>query len=549
MEILYPSSLSGYHVGVIYNELPITGHEYLEKMIQLPIRLPVIDTVNVREFLEECSAGWMALIDKKYNPEGLRSGFSRDEELDVKEEFYISPCPKLLDFFAKSIPPKPRKIKRVALLFESKLKLLGDMSYDVELVAKVTLLELFAPKLLRFIQNNGYTTIYNRLCHFREVEHLLSKKNQEKNSDIILNDLADTPTIEKYIKRTKTDDLSAYTQKEQDVLLKVMGIVQEHYSSRITFDLDYIFTEKIDASKLKLVMELQEEQSKNIESLKVSTSAFSEEMLQKLFRPGDVDAWREALVEYDAQIDLETLNNLIIDAQKKKDNTFNDLPFIANPEWVGEVAKYVSDDDYLELLNASHNARFKTNKSLDFEIDMFQMTFAEYDRYCEIEKINKLKDYGWGRGRRPLIYVSWNNAYGYVKWLNTKKIGIYKLPSSKEWSLACLIFDQDIWHIEDEDDVLDLTEYAWYDKNSYGKTHRVGEKKPNACGLYDTYGNVWEWCEDWEDVQYGDDAVYKMIQGGSWSTSVELMQKLNFRNYPEISNDNIGFRLQRTLRS
>jgi len=546
----YRDYLSIYHSndtegaqGVLQHELPITGHEYLEKMIQLPIRLPVIDTVNVRAFLEEHSGGWISIVDKKYN-----------EELEEERKGLTAPSERLLDFFAKTIPPKPRKIKRTALLFESKLKLLEGLSYDMMLVAKITLLELFAPKLLRYIQNNGYTIIYNRLCHFREVEYFLEQEGlsederEEENTDeILLNDLSEVKNIEKYIKRSKEKDPSAYTQKEQNVLLKLMSIVEEHYSSRITFDLDHIFTEKIDASKLKMVIEMREEQHKTTVNRQKPIASFDRDTLQRLFRSGDTDAWREALAERDAMIDSSGLAVLIEKAQEEKDTTFNDLPFIANPEWVGIVAEYLDEPAYLVLLNASHDERFKTAKNLNFEIDMFQMTFAEYDKYCELTNKEKPKDYGWGRGRRPVIYVNWNDADEYIKWINNKNIGIYKLPTSTEWSLACNHKKENIWYFGDSAKM--LHKYAWYVKNSDGKTHPVGILIANNVKLYDMYGNVWEWCEDWEENQYGDTEVYKMINGGSWSGSAELTRNKRFRNYPEISNDNIGFRLQRSLRS
>jgi len=111
----YRDYLSIYHnkdtedaKGVLQHELPITGHEYLEKMIQLPIRLPVIDTVNVREFLEEHSQGWLKYLKTD-------EGQSQLEPLDMTErkiEIHKAPYEVLLDFFESRIPPKPRKIKR-----------------------------------------------------------------------------------------------------------------------------------------------------------------------------------------------------------------------------------------------------------------------------------------------------------------------------------------------------------------------------------------------------------------------------------------------------
>jgi len=535
----YRDYLSIYHSndtegaqGVLQHELPITGHEYLEKMIQLPIRLPVIDTVNVRAFLEEHSGGWISIVDKKYN-----------EELEEERKGLTAPSERLLDFFAKTIPPKPRKIKRTALLFESKLKLLEGLSYDMMLVAKITLLELFAPKLLRYIhiQNNGYTIIYNRLCHFREVEYFLEQEGlsederEEENTDeILLNDLSEVKNIEKYIKRSKEKDPSAYTQKEQNVLLKLMNIVEEHYSSRITFDLDHIFTEKIDASKLKMVIEMREEQHKIAVNRQKSIASFDSDTLQRLFRPGDTDAWREALAERDAMIDSSNLIVLIEKAQEEKDTTFNDLPFIANPEWVGIVAEYLEELEYFVLLKASHNERFKTAKNLNFEIDMFQITFAEYDKYCNITKKAKPRDEGWGRGRRPVIFVSFPHVKNYIAWLNKNMTRIYSLPQEEDWNLYRGKFQKGE----------KLRNFMWSSNNSGRKTHMVGKLKSNEFGLYDIYGNVWEWSEDFHDNKIES----KKLFGGSWKLSIDYFEK-PYRAKVVVSKNDVGFRLQRTLHS
>jgi len=554
----YRDYLSIYHhkdtqgtQGAMQHELPITGHEYLEKMIQLPIRLPVIDTVNVREFLKEHSSGWIKLIDEKGNPKNLRSSVFRNEILDTDEEFYISPVDKLLDFLSVAIPPKPRKIKRTAKLFETKLRLLDKSQLleevDYMFVAKLTLLDLFAPKLLRFIQNNGYGLIFNSLCYFRDAEYMAiqdenaflrrSVEPREANQ----NSLMDKNIILEYIENKFCIDIeeNGYTTKEQDTLKRVMRIVEEHYASRTVFDLDMIFNTSYDTEKLKLILELQKNKTEKV--ILKNIKQFSNEFNTRLFRGGDVDAWKDVLSEHNTMISPEQLQELIGKASDKKDKTFNNLPFIANPEWVGQIAKFVDEGDYIIFLKASHDARFKTIKDKT-QIDMFQMTFAEYDKYCDIQGIEKPKDEGWGRGRRPVINVSWNDATKYVEWLSEFLDIKYALPNKDEWYLACNNGKDTKRHFGDDES--QLREYAWYNENTESKSHPVGEKKPNTLGLYDMHGNVWEWCEDW----YDEDKDTKVLRGGSWfDVSSDIKSAIHYWDSPTYSNFNVGFRLQRTL--
>ena len=100
----------------------------------------------------------------------------------------------------------------------------------------------------------------------------------------------------------------------------------------------------------------------------------------------------------------------------------------------------------------------------------------------------------------PVVNVSWNDAAAFCQWLSRKEGKEYRLPTEAQWEYACRAGSTTRYSFGD--DATSLGEYAWYAGNSGSKTHPVGEKKPNAWGLYDMHGNVWEWCADWFAADY-----------------------------------------------
>ena len=133
--------------------------------------------------------------------------------------------------------------------------------------------------------------------------------------------------------------------------------------------------------------------------------------------------------------------------------------------------------------------------------------------------------------------VSWNDAVAYCAALTTRGRNAgripadyeYRLPTEAEWEYACRSGTTTAFSYGNDNppDYDSLTHYGWYSGNSGGTTHPVGQKLPNAWGLYDMHGNVWEWCQDWYTQLLPGGSVTdptaprvgsnRMMRGGCWS--------------------------------
>jgi len=154
----------------------------------------------------------------------------------------------------------------------------------------------------------------------------------------------------------------------------------------------------------------------------------------------------------------------------------------------------------------------------------------------------------------PVENVSWNDVQNFITKVNEKEgSDKYRLPSEAEWEYAARAGTTTRYSFGDNES--DLIEYAWYNANSDGRTHPVGQKKPNPWGLFDMHGNVWEWVQDeWHDSYNGapydssawedGSGAFRVFRGGGWSSYARICRSADRRSSdPGDRSSNMGFRL------
>jgi formylglycine-generating enzyme required for sulfatase activity len=146
--------------------------------------------------------------------------------------------------------------------------------------------------------------------------------------------------------------------------------------------------------------------------------------------------------------------------------------------------------------------------------------------------------------KNPVETVSWNDATDFCRKASQKTGGTCSLPSVAQWTYACLAGETGDYGFAGG--AGQLGDYAWYDGNSGNTTHPVGQKKPNAWGLYDMHGNVWEWCEDEE----GSGTGTRALRGGGWSDDAGSC-RASYRYWlsPADADYDRGFRVDVSVRT
>ena len=220
-----------------------------------------------------------------------------------------------------------------------------------------------------------------------------------------------------------------------------------------------------------------------------------------------------------------------------------------------------------------------------FELAAKELSFAEYDAFCEATGREKPDDRGWGRGDRPVIYISWYDAVAYCNWLSGEagyrpvyqidgnsvtadwSANGYRLPTEAEWEYAAREGGKQV-RFGNGQDLADPAQMNFNASGSYKKPYSVvgeyrqrtvpvGSFAPNALGLYDMSGNVWEWCWDWyggyseaaqTDPRGPQQGSNRVGRGGGWFDNPVLCRvALRLSGDPGSRGSYLGFRLARSF--
>jgi formylglycine-generating enzyme required for sulfatase activity len=183
--------------------------------------------------------------------------------------------------------------------------------------------------------------------------------------------------------------------------------------------------------------------------------------------------------------------------------------------------------------------------SQDFYLGKFTVTQAQWET---VMGNNPSKFKG---ANLPVEKVAWDDCQEFIRNLNATCKGAFRLPTEAEWEYACRAGSNGEYCFGDNE--TQLGDYAWYSANSGKQTQPVGKKRPNAWGLHDMHGNVFEWCQDWHntypsgratDPQGASSGSFRVYRGGCWSRNAnEAMSAHRISCAPNHRYDILGFRL------
>jgi formylglycine-generating enzyme required for sulfatase activity len=243
---------------------------------------------------------------------------------------------------------------------------------------------------------------------------------------------------------------------------------------------------------------------------------------------------------------------------KKKKETSNDNPnrnydiSVLGIEWIDiSAGEFQMGDNFNE--GWSDERPVHTVYLDSYKVSRYEVTFDQYDRFCDDTGWSKPDDQGWGRGNRPVINVSWNDADAFCDWLSQKTGKNIHLPTEAQWEKAARGTDQRRYPWGNSSPNSTRCNYNTYE----GRTQPVGSYPSGVSpyGVHDMAGNVFEWCSDWYSSDYYSSSprnnptgplsgTLRVLRGGSWYYPPRYLRSAaRYYNGPSYTYFHIGFRL------
>jgi len=239
----------------------------------------------------------------------------------------------------------------------------------------------------------------------------------------------------------------------------------------------------------------------------------------------------------------------------------NDCPeMIVIPAGEFMMGSPVNKEGRLSNEDDGDGHQHKVTIARPFAVSKFDVTFADWNACVSVGGCPQASDPGWERGtRRPFTYVGWDDAQTYAAWLSRMTSRTYRLLTEAEWEYAARAGKQTAYYWGDE---IGKDNANCADCGSQWDGHEtspVGSFKPNAFGLYDMAGNVWQWVQDCYHDNYNGapmngsawtagDCSRRVVRGGSWANNPEVLRSAVRAWYISVFKaDYLGFRVGRTL--
>jgi formylglycine-generating enzyme required for sulfatase activity len=220
---------------------------------------------------------------------------------------------------------------------------------------------------------------------------------------------------------------------------------------------------------------------------------------------------------------------------KKQPESFRFIPDLAQLPIAADLWTVLPVDVLTKLPRWQNSIGMYVKVLPTFSIGVHEITQSQYE---SVMGSNPSRFVG---ANHPVEQVSWNHAIEFCERLSRlpeeQAAGrVYRLPTEEEWEFACRAGTTAIYSFGDS--AKEIGEHAWFKENSGGTTHQVGCKLPNAWGLYDMHGNVWEWCSALTQTRL------RTLRGGSWYNTAKDCRIDSHRKVEQWSIlDSYGFRV------